>query len=457
MLTLTIRDQRFREHDPILGIVVLRLGELLKSSSQLTRWYPIAGGIGFGHARISLLFRSVETELPPQLLGWDVGTFELLGGNDACCRIEPAEGHLKDRGTRLRLRLRTSGVATSLPHSACRLADDGSRIREFSLPDGGVRLPMRFRYRSAIVFEIHGYGSGTEGHYSVLWLPDYPDNTSISTALPIWQTKNGNRLTQNYITETNANEKRSPGLEDLNIVGRLHVRFRFSAGLDECHRRLVRNDDSRETFETWEACVAEGWRTQTVSASVPAEIEHLHDRSLLLSRDILRTVSPEEQAQWLRSEDEGQMEDSSEKKQSSSTAGTANEHDGEGENAGNDDSDGDSDDEDEGDSEAEAVSDREDSCQNGIRWADGSSRSTDRHPEESGTSSRSSISTAENSRAANRANRRTERRKQRGIMQWKPARNAVFARDEASFAMHRLKRHFGLTGREPDVETEVNR
>ena len=75
--TVTVRDQRYRQHDPILGVVPLRLTDILQTSSQVTRWYPLDSGIGFGRIRISVLFRSIETRLPPSMLGWDVGTFEL--------------------------------------------------------------------------------------------------------------------------------------------------------------------------------------------------------------------------------------------------------------------------------------------------------------------------------------------------------------------------------------------
>jgi hypothetical protein len=45
LVTVTVRDQRMREHDPILGVVPLKLSQLLQSSSQVTRWYPLDGGI----------------------------------------------------------------------------------------------------------------------------------------------------------------------------------------------------------------------------------------------------------------------------------------------------------------------------------------------------------------------------------------------------------------------------
>ena len=44
-MTVTVRDQRHRQHDPILGVVPLKVSEILSSSSQVTRWYPLDGGI----------------------------------------------------------------------------------------------------------------------------------------------------------------------------------------------------------------------------------------------------------------------------------------------------------------------------------------------------------------------------------------------------------------------------
>ena len=45
IVTITVRDQRNREHDPILGIIPLKLSEVLETSTQVTRWYPLDGGI----------------------------------------------------------------------------------------------------------------------------------------------------------------------------------------------------------------------------------------------------------------------------------------------------------------------------------------------------------------------------------------------------------------------------
>jgi Ca2+-dependent lipid-binding protein len=114
IVTVTVRDSRNREHDPILGVVPLRLTDILQTSSQATRWYPLDGGIGFGRIRISLLFRSVETRLPPNMLGWEVGTFEFL--SDRIIALGVSGG---SRFSNTKLKLRTGGSVGKIPRSSC--------------------------------------------------------------------------------------------------------------------------------------------------------------------------------------------------------------------------------------------------------------------------------------------------------------------------------------------------
>jgi len=68
-------------------------------------------------------------------------------------------------------------------------------------------------------------------------------------------------------------------------------------------------------------------------------------------------------------------------------------------------------------------------------------------------SSDSSLSRKHTTRQA----KRTEERKQRGLMQWKPARNARFAKDQGKLGLSKLKKKLtgGLDGRQPGVETET--
>jgi len=52
--------------------------------------------------------------------------------------------------------------------------------------------------------------------------------------------------------------------------------------------------------------------------------------------------------------------------------------------------------------------------------------------------------------------KRQKFRKHRGIMQWKPARNVVFLKDELKIGAQKIKGKFGMKGRQPGLETELN-
>lgn len=292
IVTVTVRDQRHRQHDPILGVVPLKLSEILQTCSQVTRWYPLDGGIGFGRIRISLLFRAIETRLPPNMLGWDVGTFEFISD-----RILALNYHHHSK-----LKMRTGGSVGQIPRTQCRkLAEGDGMYWDIAKNDGknNVRLPVRFRYRSPVVFEFHVSGKRGATAYAIIWLHELVDNTPMGINIPIWTTKNGPRLTQNYITEETLRAKDIAGLEDLQEIGRLQFRCQFKAGTDEDHERFVVDNNTRETFETWEACLAEGVREKRVTKEMPEKVQELHDKSLTEGRDVLKEATPEERQKWL--------------------------------------------------------------------------------------------------------------------------------------------------------------
>lgn len=452
VVTVTVRDQRYREHDPILGVVPIKLSDLFQTSSQVTRWYPLDGGIGFGRIRISVLFRHVETKLPPQMLGWDVGTFEFASDKLV----------VKDYGRQAKIKLRTGGSTGKITRHICHMegSDVVYDISDESYRDS-LRMPVKYRYRSPIVFEFHTQGKRGAAAYAVLWLQHLVDNEGTEIDIPIWTTKDGARLTQNYITEENRRAKEVPGLEDLTEVGRLQFRCRFSPGIDESHERFVVDNDSRETFETWEACMAQGVRSRSVAIEVPAEVQAKHEQSLVDGRDVLKQADPAERRRWVDREghdwsgafghDPRAYTDSAGRKVAEpgrdkprhdpatpppikgqpSVHPNFQDSDRAPEEEEDDTSSGDSEDE-----EQESLS---------------------RGPSTiSGTAAASSSQAS--SGQTNKANKRSEQRQQRGLMQWRPARNAVFAKDEAKFALRKLKKKVGagdLTGREPDVETET--
>ena len=402
IVTVTVRDQRHRQHDPILGVVPLKLSDILQTSSQVTRWYPLDGGIGFGRIRISLLFRAIETRLPPNMLGWDVGTFEFTSN-----RLLALNYHSNSK-----IKLRTGGSVGQVGRTQChKLAEGDGMYWDISKREGkgGVRLPVRFRYRSPVVFEFHVTGKRGAAAYAIIWLHHLVDNTEVDINIPIWTTHNGARLTQNYITEDNIKAKEIPGLEDLQEVGRLQFRCQFKAGTDEDHEAFVVDNDTRETFETWEACLAEGVREKRVTKEMPPMVQELHDKSLTEGRDVLKEASPEERQKWLTKDgqdwsgafthDPKAYMDSKGRKKAEP-----------GVDAPIHDPHVPSDDDDVPDDESESDSDL------GVQDADHVGARKDMNGSTEGTT------IAEDDKKRDVANKRTEKRHNRGLLQWKPVR-----------------------------------
>ncbi|EDU48642.1 meiotically up-regulated gene 190 protein [Pyrenophora tritici-repentis Pt-1C-BFP] len=456
IVTITARDQRNREHDPILGVVPLKLSDILETSSQVTRWYPLDGGIGFGRIRISLLFRSIETRLPPQMLGWDVGTFEFRSQ-----RILAVE-----YGHHPKLRMRTGGSTGKISRNAARKLSEG---------DG-----------SPIVFEFHIANHRKADAYAVIWLQHFIDNEDADINIPIWKTAAPARITQNYITEENCHKE--PGLEDLQEVGRLQFRARFKAGTDDSHAAFVTDNDTRETYETWEACVTEGVRNHKVEKELPDRVQELHEKSLVAGRDILKNATEEEKRRWLAKDGQdwsgafgdnpkAYMNTRRQKRREPGVEEPLHDRHHPSDNEDNDDSD---DDYGEGDSSSDIGVEDAETAGNAKAMSGGSgggnqSKSngqlktqktdlspTDDHlPRQSESTARTSTTSGtddtSSSRDINKQNKRAEERKHRGLMQWKPARNVKFAKDEAKIGLSKLKKRVtgGLDGRQPGVETET--
>ncbi|KAL1839756.1 hypothetical protein VTJ49DRAFT_1179 [Mycothermus thermophilus] len=487
VVTVTVRDSRHREHDPILGVVPLRLADVLRARSQCTRWYPLAGGIGFGRVRISLLFRSVELKLPPAQVGYgDVGTFEFTDD------VVEAVGYCPSEKTKMRMR--TGGSSASVKRHKCRRSDDGDGLtwdvrvsksdkseeeedKSETTPSARIRLPVRFRYRSPIFFSFHTPKHGVGGirpskadAYASLWLQDVPDTEEQAFDIPIWRCSNPTRLSQNYITADNVSS--IPDL-DVQEVGRLRFRGRFKPGADRDHARFVVDNDSRETVETWEACYAEGARGEVVQAEVPEEVQKLHEESLEQGRDVLAAAPEGDKEKWLHKDgedwsaafqcDPGELVENGEAERMSAQSSVVREESSS--SSSSEDEEGDVDlgivDATHGNNkekerkESEAGSSEE----GNYTWKPSRDDDEDRpsgdsnEGEEPGKSSGSKNPLKQFREF--RGRKKDLHRKHRGLMQWKPMRNIQFAKDEAVFAARRVMRVGSLTGRTPDVETEV--
>lgn len=472
IVTVTVRDSRNRQHDPIIGVVPLKLSDVLQTSSQSTRWYPLDGGIGFGRIRISLLFRSVELRLPPAQVGFgDIGTFEFMSDRISTVNYAPGE--------RTKLKLRTGGSSVSVKSEFCHRSEDGTGLHWDISGEGKSekpRLPVRFRYRSPVFFEFHPSGKRRKTDtFAAIWLQDLPDSEVKDFDIPIWQCNNGLRLSQNYITESNY--KTVPDMK-IKEIGRLRFTGRFKPGTDRDHLKFVSDNESRETIESWEACFAEGVRGEHVAVEIPPLVQKLHEESLTQGKDVLRTVVEEEDkkkwmardgtdwtgafgedpAELLRRRRERMEEDSG-------SSGATDEPDG----YDTEPTEAEMDDIDLG--VADATTERgESSTQERSSGDSGDNYTWQRESDEGRRLSTDSAATGQDTLKSNastssknpikkyrdyRERKRDLHRQHRGLMQWKPMRNAQFAKDEALFAARRVTKMGSLNGRKPDVETEV--
>ncbi|KAF5667621.1 transmembrane transporter [Fusarium heterosporum] len=436
IVTVGVRDSRNRQHDPLIGVVPLKLTDILQTSSESTRWYPLDGGIGFGRIRISLLFRSVELRLPPPQLGWDIGTFEFLSNAITTTGYAPAN-HAK-------IRLRTGGSSTSVGKSASTREADGMSFN-ISGEDGNqqVRLPVRHRYSSPIFMEFYPSGKRSADAYAVLWLLELVDGEEHDFDIPVWKCSNSLRLSQNYITEENY--QTVPDI-DMEQVGRVRFRGRFSAGTDSDHIKFASSNDDRETIETWEACYAEGVRTQDVEAEVPPVIQKLHEESLTHGRDVLAQADEKQKTKWLAKD--GTDWSGAFGQDPSELMAKQKQHSQDSEEYDDFDEDDDSD-PDLGiqDGETEPT---DSSSENGRPSIDsvGTNATTDSH---ASTSSKNPIKKIKSYRSGSR----DMHRRHQGLMQWRPMRNLQFVKDEAKFAVRKVAKLGALDGRKPDVETEI--
>ena len=160
---ISVRDSRIHENDALLGIIYLPLGKILADRSQVMDSYPLVGGIGYGRARISMVFRSINLTLPKQSLGWDYGTVQIKGAITSKDMSSDLQG--------LRLKLHTT-VNRAKMYSAS--SEDNSKqwTGKHNRP---VHLAVRKRYCSCIVMEFRKNNMGKVfQHYFVQSCGTFP-------------------------------------------------------------------------------------------------------------------------------------------------------------------------------------------------------------------------------------------------------------------------------------------
>lgn len=175
---VSVRDARIDEEDPLLGMVYLPLTEVFKERSQVMGFWPLTGGVGFGRVRLSLVWRSLQLQAPPNMLGWDYGTVEIepwaiTSGEDSTKSGDSSSTKLKFK--------------TALSSGKMHFNKDEGKWTGKS--DKSLKLAVNKRYSSclSIAFKHKGVISDNTDSFCVLWLKDLVDEEPTELELPIWK------------------------------------------------------------------------------------------------------------------------------------------------------------------------------------------------------------------------------------------------------------------------------
>ncbi|KAK1757995.1 hypothetical protein QBC47DRAFT_373526 [Echria macrotheca] len=229
---VSVRDAREGENDPLLGVVYLPLRRVFDKRSQVMATYPLAGGIGYGRARVSLVWRSVELKLPKELTGWDYGTLEVKGPVRSV-------GTLPDelKGCKLKLK-------TKIGKAKMRAAEgeDGVWVPKHRKDEDGVFLGVIKRYATALVVEFRNSSVVSEHNpaLAVLWLGEIPDEEEKTVRLKVW--KGGKKQLQRARSCADYH-----GLEEgEQPLGEIEMTVRLWRGLSGYHKSYADNSKNRE-------------------------------------------------------------------------------------------------------------------------------------------------------------------------------------------------------------------
>ncbi|KUJ10582.1 C2 domain protein [Mollisia scopiformis] len=403
VFTVTCRDSVHREHDPILGAVTLKLSEILQTSSQSTAVYALDGGMGYGRITISVLFRSVGLQLPRELLGWDLGSLEVLGQ-----KVLVEDGN-QLAGTRIAIHtdvgkgsISRSWIDKDNPNG---VAWDLQQVTEGdkALQKHRILMPVRRRYQSPVKFEFYSRGNRKPIGYAISWLCDLEDNKETVLGLPVYKSDEG---MQNYHSDAKGEK-----------IGTLNLIVRFKMGMDGSHMQWIKTNDEHETFESWRCSVAEGYRTRIVKRETPETVKELLQDSKVDGPNTKMDESEDESEQVARVPRGDNVE-----KDIDEPGGDVNF----------------------GDELTDFMSPVSDDDDDLVVQED----FTDSELDDEELKKRRQKQDKD-------AQKAELHRKHRGSMNIKALRHLKFTKDEAKVLGHKIKGRFSMKGREPGVETEL--
>ncbi|KAJ3040145.1 hypothetical protein HDV00_011365 [Rhizophlyctis rosea] len=182
---IVVKDARLHEHDPVIGILVLKLGEILEKDDDMmySAWNPLTGGIGFGKMRTTFMFQPVKMQEPEHLKGFDVGELEIrdLKVNNLA-RIVKNENKLPNVYIRIR------SPVTDPTKKTTKTSPKGTNDPDWS-EENPIKIRVSHRYQTAFRIEVRRRGmlGLADGTLAVgrMFLQDLVDNESKEVVLEL--------------------------------------------------------------------------------------------------------------------------------------------------------------------------------------------------------------------------------------------------------------------------------
>jgi hypothetical protein len=241
---ISVRDSTEAENDALLGIIYLPLGKVFAKRSQVMETYRLVGGIGFGRARISMVFRSVELDLPKELLGWDYGTVEIKGP------IRLKSGHQSD--------LQSNRIKVRSNMTRAKMSTINGEWHEKHGRDS-VFLPCRNRYAMPLIFEFRKSSLGPDSTtaFAIFWMQDIADEEEQTISIKVWRGGQKNLKRASTCSGYQGLEEGEQPLDDIEVT------LKFWHGLSGYHKRFAqKNVDMRNVMEVLDTANDEKERDQ---------------------------------------------------------------------------------------------------------------------------------------------------------------------------------------------------
>lgn len=295
-----VRDSRQREGDAILGVVGLKVADVLASGSRKSGWYTLTGGLGFGKMQVTLLWRSAHLPIPRAMSGWNVGVIEF-----SRLSAEVTSNHFDGKDAHF-IFYTNGGTATTKSVTGQSRGED-TLVYTHDVQENPLRIPIRQRYPGELIitFKVSARSAGKHRPRAIAVVPLHllQDNAPTDIKVPMYVSSDWMHVEQAALKAlVNDTDGRVEATEDhrhvhtkaleqvcspdlntlpevlapkdgdyhtvsLHRAGFVHLSLHFFPGLADEHRSILAGDhELRFAYESWQTLVDCGERERPMNS-----------------------------------------------------------------------------------------------------------------------------------------------------------------------------------------------